>query len=186
MFSKKNTDSDITKLSKTYDTLSSKQTYLFEMIQDNNNKTKMAKKGEETAIDQDTEDSHTTTIIKGGNTYLVLHDRSEYYIYQGNNVEQNILTDGLQELMSKEYTTGTEKIKGKKYSFEEYNCSTIFMISNQVKLNEEVKTKFYFDNKNNLVYVKTEFGGKEELLQINVSEEVDDSIFEIPSDYAEN
>ena len=49
----------------------------------------MAKKGDKTIIDDYTEESHTTTIVKDNNTYLVLHDREEYYVYEQNNVEQN-------------------------------------------------------------------------------------------------
>lgn len=175
-----------TKLNKIYDTLTSSQTYLFKMTQNEKNQTIMAKKNEETVIDQYTEDSHSTTLIKDGDTYLILHDRNEYYVYEGNNVEQNLLTEGINELINKEFTSGTEKVKGKKYDYEEYNCSTIFMISNQLKLDEEVKTKFYFDKNKDLKYIKTTFGDTEELLEIELSNEVNDSLFIIPSDYAEN
>lgn len=175
-----------TKLNKIYYTLTSSQTYLFKMTQNEKNQTIMAKKNEETVIDQYTEDSHSTTLIKDGDTYLILHDRNEYYVYEGNNVEQNLLTEGINELINKEFTSGTEKVKGKKYDYEEYNCSTIFMISNQLKLDEEVKTKFYFDKNKDLKYIKTTFGNTEELLEIELSNEVNDSLFTIPSDYAEN
>ena len=63
----------------------------------------------------------------------------------------------------------------------------MFMVSNSLEANEaNIKTRFYFDKDNNLVYVKTINGDAEELMQINIEKEVDDSIFEIPSDYAEN
>ena len=175
-----------TKLNKIYDTLTSSQTYLFKMTQNEKNQTIMAKKNEETVIDQYTEDSHSTTLIKDGDTYLILHDRNEYYVYEGNNVEQNLLTEGINELINKEFTSGTEKVKGKKYDYEEYNPITIFMTSNQLKLDEEVKTKFYFDKNKDLKYIKTTFGDTEELLEIELSNEVNDSLFIIPSDYAEN
>lgn len=186
MILKNRDNNEGTRLKKTYDTLTSNQAYLFKMSQNDENKTTIAKKNEETVVDSYANDDHSTTIIKEGNTYLVLHNRSEYYVYKGNNVEQNILTDELKELFDKEFTTGTEKVKGKKYNYEEYNCSTIFLLSNQLKLDEEVKTKFYFDKDNNLKYVKTNFGDIEELLEIELSNNVDDSLFTIPSDYAEN
>ena len=181
------------RLSKIYQDLEDSQTYLFEIEKNNNNKTIMAKKGDKTIIDQYTKNSetnlenHTTTLVKDNNTYLILHDRKEYYVYTENNVEQTIVTDGLKEIISKSYTTGTEKIKGKKYSYEEYDGSSMFMISNLININDtNVKTRFYFDSKNNLTYIKTILDNKQELLKVTLEKDVKESIFEIPSDYAEN
>ena len=181
------------KLAKIYEELNNNQTYLFEMEQNSSNKTIMAKKDDETIIDQYSKDSesktesHTTTLVKDNNTYLILHDRQEYYVYQQNNVEQNILTDGIKEVIDKEYTTGEEKVKGKKYKYEEYNGSTMFMITNTLELDESsIKTRFYFDNNGNLTYIKTIYGEESELLKVKLENNVDDSLFEIPANYAEN
>ena len=150
------------KLTQIYQKLSESQTYMFEIEKNSNNKIIMGKKGDKTIIDQYTKNSetnvenHTTTLVKDNNTYLILHDREEYYVYQQNNVEQNILTDGIKEVIDKEYTTGEEKVRGKKYKYEEYNGSTMFMITNTLELDEsEIKTRFYFDNNGNLTYIKT-------------------------------
>ena len=170
-----------------YEKLNTSQTYLFEMESNDKNKIIMAKKGDNTIIDNDSENSHATTIVKDNNTYLVLHDREEYYIYEQNNAEQNILSDELEGISQKQFTTGNEKVKGKKYYYEEYPGSTIFMISNTLAANEEeTKTRFYFDKDNNLIYIQTINGAKQELLKVSIEKEVDDSIFEIPSNYAEN
>lgn len=178
---------DVKRLENLYNELNASQTYLFEMQESDEDKTIMAKKGYKTIIDDYTEDSHTTTIVKDNNTYLVLHDREEYYVYEQNNVEQSILTDGLQEVVNKEFVIGTENVKGKKYSYEEYQGSTMFMEASSLDVNEEeIKTRFYFDNDDNLVYIRTIKGVNQELLKINIQKEVDDSIFEIPSTYAEN
>lgn len=178
---------DIKRLENLYNELNTSQTYLFEMQESDDDKTIMAKKEDRTIIDDYSENSHTTTIVKDNNTYLVLHDREEYYVYEQNNVEQTILTDGLQEVISKEFVTGTEKVKGKKYSYEEYQGSTMFMEASSLDVNEEdIKTRFYFDNDDNLVYIRTIKGVNQELLKINIQKEVDDSIFEVPSHYAEN
>ena len=186
-------DDQTPKLAKIYEDLNSNQTYLFEMEQNSNNKIIMAKKADKTIIDQYSKDSetkiesHTTTLVKDNNTYLILHDRKEYYVYEQNNVEQNILTDGIKEVVDKDFTTGEEKVKGKKYDYEEYNGSTMFMITNTLELNEaDIKTRFYFDKNGNLTYIKTIYGEEQELLKVNLEKDVDDSIFEIPSDYAEN
>ena len=157
------------------------------MEQDEDNKTIMAQKGDKTIIDNYSDNSHTTTIVKDDNTYLVLHDREEYYVYEQNNVERAILTDGLKEITDKEFVTGTENVKGEKYVYEEYQGSTMFMNESSLDVNEEdIKTRFYFDNDDNLVYIRTIKGLNQELLKVNIQMEVDDSIFEIPSSYAEN
>lgn len=184
-FMTKNKKED-TKLLDIYDNLTSSESYMVTIEQDENNKTIMAKKGEKTVIDQYSGESRSTTLVKDGNTYLVLHDREEYYVYERNNVEQSILTDGLKELIDKTYTVGNEKVKGKNYDYEEYEGSTVFMISNTSSLNDEgVKTRLYFNKKSELVYVKTIYSEESELLKINISNEVDDALFEIPSNYAE-
>ena len=158
-----------------------------------NNKTIIIKDGDKTLIDQYSkeEDSatqnHTKTLIKENSTYLILPDRKEYYIYEGNNVDQTFLIDGIKEIMGKEYTKGTEKVKGKKYKYEEYSGSTMFLLSNSLNLDEnDVKTRFYFDSKDNLVYIKTIYGDKHELLKVSLTNDIDSSVFEIPADYAEN
>ena len=181
------------KLAKLYEELNNNQTYLFDMEQNSNNKTIMAKKADETIIDQYSKDSeskvesHTTTLVKDNNTYLILHDREEYYVYQQNNVEQNILTDGIKDVIDREYTTGEEKVRGKKYKYEEYNGSTMFMITNTLELDESsIKTRFYFDNSGKLTYIKTIYGEDSELLKVKLENSVDDSLFEIPANYAEN
>ena len=188
-----NKSSDDQKLAKIYENLKGSQSYCFQMERNNNNKIIMAQKGDKTIIDQyskegeNTTQSHTTTLIKDNNTYLILHDRKEYYVYEENNVDQTILLDGIKEIMDKDFSRGNEKVRGKKYNYEEYNGSSIFMISNTLNIDEnEVKTRFYFDKKDNLVYIKTINGEDTELLKINITRDVDDSIFEIPSDYAEN
>lgn len=175
------------RLAQLYNELNTSQTYLFEMGKGADNKIIIAKKGDKTIIDQYSKDSHTTTIVKDNNTYLVLHDREEYYVYANNNVEQSILTDELKNIIDKEFTTGEEKVEGKKYSYEEYAGSTMFIETISLDVNEgDIKTRFYFDNEDNLVYIRTIKGVNQELLKINIQKEVDDSIFEIPSNYAEN
>lgn len=188
-----NKSSDEQKLAKIYENLKGSQSYCFQMERNNNNKIIMAQKGDKTIIDQYSKEgenstqSHTTTLIKDNNTYLILHDRKEYYVYEENNVDQTILLDGIKEIMDKDFSRGNEKVRGKKYNYEEYNGSSIFMISNTLNIDEnEVKTRFYFDKKDNLVYIKTINGEDTELLKINIMQDVDDSIFDIPSDYAEN
>ena len=181
------------KLSKIYEDLNSSQTYQFEWEQNNSNKTIIARDEDKTLIDQYSKEddtanqSHTKTLIKDNVTYLILPDRKEYYVYEGNNVDQTFLTDGIKDIMSKEHTNGTEKVRGKKYDYEEYDGSSMFLLSNSLNLDEsDVKTRFYFDKKGNLVYIKTIYGDQHELLKVSLNKSVDSSVFDIPSDYAEN
>ena len=188
-----NKNSKVQELAKVYNKLNSSQAYQFKWEQNDNNKTIIIKDGDKTLIDQYSkeEDSatqnHTKTLIKENSTYLILPDRKEYYIYEGNNVDQTFLIDGIKEIMGKEYTKGTEKVKGKKYKYEEYSGSTMFLLSNSLNLDEnDVKTRFYFDSKDNLVFIKTIYGDKHELLKVSLTNDIDSSVFEIPADYAEN
>lgn len=147
----------------------------------------MAKKDDKIIIDQYSKDSHTTTLVKDNTSYLILHDRKEYIIYGPNIIEQNILLDGLKQFEGKECTKGNEKVKGKKYDYEEYSGSSMFMVNNSLDINEEdIKTRFYFDKKDKLVYIKTIYGEEQEILKVKLEKNVDDALFEIPSDYAEN
>ena len=189
----KSKNDNVQKLAKVYEDLKSSQSYCFQMERNNNNKIIMAQKGDKTIIDQYTKEeeantqNHTTTLIKDNNTYLILHDRKEYYVYEENNVDQTILIDGIKDIINKEFTRGNEKVRGKRYDYEEYSGSSMFMISNTLNIDEnEVKTRFYFDKNDNLAYIKTIYGDDNELLKISLTKDVDDAMFEIPSDYAEN
>lgn len=170
-----------------FDQINFNQTYLFEIQTNDKTKTIMAKKDDQIIIDDYSENSHSTTIVKDDITYLIFHDREEYYVYTQSNVDKNYLLEGLSEIKDKPFLTGTEKIKGKKYLYEEYNGSTMFMKDNNSEISEdEIKTRFYFDSDGSLTYIKTLKGSYQELLKVSVTNEVDDSIFEIPSNYAEN
>ena len=188
-----NKNSKVQELAKVYNKLNSSQAYQFKWEQNDNNKKIIIKDGDKTLIDQYSKDedsatqNHTKTLIKENSTYLILPDRKEYYIYEGNNVDQTFLIDGIKEITGKEYTKGTEKVKGKKYEYEEYSGSTMFLLSNSLNLDEnDVKTRFYFDSNDNLVYIKTIYGDKHELLKVGLTNDIDSSVFEIPADYAEN
>ena len=63
---------ETSKLTDIYNDLIASDIYSFSITQNDENKTIMAKNGEQTAIDQYLGDTHSTTIVKDGNTYLVL------------------------------------------------------------------------------------------------------------------
>ena len=184
----KNNKDEVSKLKILFDKISSNSsTYMFTAQKNDTEKTTMAQKGNQTLIDQYFNGVHRTTVVKDNVTCYILHDREEYYIYENSNIEQTILEDAIAELLERTYITGTEKIFGKKYDYEEYNGSSAFLLTNLRDVNEEnIKTKLYFDKNDNLKYIKTIYGeNEEELLNIDIKYEVEDSIFEIPSNYAE-
>ncbi len=173
-----------TKIENLYNNLLEQQSYLFSMKSDSA-QTTIAKKDKNTSIDNDGE-YRTTTIIKDGTTYLLDHSSKEYYIYEGDIEEGNIITDTLQELVGKDCNNGSEKVNGKTYKYEEYNGFAGFIMTETNKELDETKarTKFYFKG-DELCFIKTILEDTEELLEVQVSSDVPDEIFEIPSDYAE-
>ena len=83
----------------------------------------------------------------------------------------------------KSLVEGKEEIEGKNYNYEEYTGITNFAIKLTDENNSEnVKTRFYFDG-NDLVYIKTIVGDSQELLRVEISNDVDSNLFEIPNDY---
>lgn len=182
-----NKKDDVSKLKAIFEKINSSSTYMFTAEKNDEEKTIMAKKENQTLIDQYFSGIHRTTLVKDDTTCYILHDREEYYIYENSNIEQTILEDAIADLLQRTYTTGTEKVFGKKYEYEEYSGSSAFLLTNLRDVNEEnIKTKLYFDKNDNLKYIKTVYGeNDEELLNVDIKYEVEDSMFEIPSNYAE-
>ena len=182
-----NSQPKIQLLSEVYNQLSSNSSYQFQKEKDANNKTIIARDGNNAVIDNYTSGTHTTTIIKDNTTTYITHEKEEYYIYNNTNIDINVVESWLTDVVSREYTTGEEKIRGKKYYYEEYQGTTMFTDTNVLNDDEsQVKTRFYFDKDNNLVYIKTIFSQmEEETLKIEISSDIDKSLFEIPAEYME-
>ena len=113
-----------------------------------------------------------------------MHLEKEYYLYDSNEIDADIIKNGLNGIDEESYTRGQEKINGKNYYYEEYNDISTFFIWSKYDEEKEIKTRFYFNN-GKIVYIKTISEDTEELLKIEFSDNVDDSVFEIPNDYAE-
>ena len=171
-----------------YDKLSSMQSYQFTKEKDSKNKTIVAKDGDKTAIDSYADGQHTTTVIKDNKTYYILHDKEEYYIYNSTNIENSIVIDWIKDAIGKEHTNGEEKVRGRKLKYEEYTGATMFSETTSLDIDEsKTKTRFYFDKNKDLVYIKTKYeNGTEELQKIEITQEINSKLFEIPATYAEN
>ena len=185
------------KLSSIYQKMTENQNYSFTRYDlEEKNKTIISKKQGKTLIDMYNSGEHLSTLILDGDTYLILHENKEYIVYANNNQDEEILTEELEKITKQEYSTGKEKIYGKTYKYEEYKGVSNFLIYSDSNMDTaSIKTRFYFRGKE-LVYLKTiydtvnpetrERKQVEELQTVKIVYEVEDSIFNIPEDYAEN
>ena len=174
-----------TRLSKVYEKMNDKLTYSFEATLDNENKMVIKRKNNQARKDLTLEGELTTQIVRDGNTYLLQEDTKKYYEYLNNELELTELATIIQDLINnQEPTKAQEELDGDKYECEEYKGTSYFWLEPiEQSINEEKTTiKFYFKG-NNLKYIKTTINDKEELLQVNIEYNVDDSEFEIPSEY---
>ena len=137
-------------------------------------------------VDTYSNGTHTTDIIKDNNTYLIMYSAQKYYTYENNATELNELPNELNEIVqSQEPTKGEEEINGKKYKYEEYKGVSYFLIDFENELSEEeTNTRFYFDG-DNLKYIRTIMGEDSELIQVDASFTVNNSLFEIPDGFEE-
>lgn len=174
------------KIAKIYEKLSKAEAYMFEMTDPSDEKITIAKKNEATCFDMNSENEKVTTLVKDNSTYVISHSRREYTVYNADVAGETVIIDMLENIKDKEYTTGKEKINGKNYEYEEYKGFAGFMRSTNIDLEEEKSsTRFYFSG-NNLAYIKTiPQEGEEELLEVKISYDVPDELFEVPSDYTE-
>ena len=134
----------------------------------------MAVKGSNIALDMKSDSQHAAVVYKDNTTYIISHNEKMYMKQEGKDEESFeemslFKEDELEEMKDKDFTTGKETIEGTEYEYEEYN--------------EDGVTRYYFSG-NELRYMKNINNGEEQLLKINnISSQVDDSLFEIPSDY---
>ena len=177
--------SNSTKIAKLYNNLSKKETFSFTTTLDDNNKEIYAKNNNTAYTDTINDGEESKYIIRDGNSYLLRDSDKVYYTYRNNEVNLNKVLEQLSEIKDTELVEGKEEIDGKNYKYEEYTGITNFAIKLTDDNNsEDVKTRFYFDG-NDLVYIKTIVGNNQELLSVEISDDVDSSLFEIPKNYKE-
>ena len=172
------------RLANMYEKMMQNETYCITFQLDDNNKYTVSRKGNLANIDTYHNGNHTTDIIKDGNTYLLMYSTKKYYMYQNNETELAELSNTLNEIIqSQEPEKGQEKIDGDNYRYEEYKGVSDFLMNTDENVSEEeINTRFYFDG-DDLKYIKTIMGDTSELISVNVSYDVTDDIFEIPSDF---
>lgn len=182
----KTLDGSTSKVSKLYDALAQKQSYSFTTKLDEDNQMYYAKKGDMAYVAFSYEGDHANTLIKDGNSYLLLEDEKTYYTYQNNVTDLEKILLQLEEVKESQYTEGKETINGKRYSYEEYEGISEFLMKEEISTSQEkkAKTRFYFDQ-DKLVYIKTIIGEEQEILKVEISDNVNEKLFELPSDYQE-
>lgn len=184
--SKEKSKEDILQLNQLYETLQSKSSYSFTITLNDNNKMYYATLENKAYIDTIYKGTESKFIIKDGNSYLIMDDAKSYYTYKNNETDLNKVELELKNIKELEHKKGNEKIENKTYKYEEYKTLTTFamMDTSGVNENEEAKTRFYF-NGDKLAYIKTIVGEKQELLKVDISYNVGNDLFEIPSNYKE-
>lgn len=172
-----------TKVSTLYNKIKNADTYSFNFTADDNSKVFYAKSGEKAYMDTKYNGSETKYIIKDGNSYLIKDSDKRYYTYTNNNIDLDLVSETLADLINLEHNDGKEDIDGKAYNYEEYSVLTNIAISD-FSNETNIKTRLYFKGKD-LVYIKTISDRKQELLKVDMSTKVENNLFEIPSDYVE-
>ncbi len=158
-------------------------------IEGDKNKIYYSKNDNMAYTDSEYEGQNTEFLVKDGNTYLIQDDTKRYFTYTNNEIDLTKYSSVFEELSIKDFVKGKEKIDNTEYIYQEYQGITNFAIENlEEGLSEEeiqnIKTRFYFKG-DDLVYIKTIAGEKEELLKISISYKVDDNLFSIPEGYTE-
>lgn len=139
----------------------------------------MAKKGENLYTNITSASQNVSMMYKDNVTYMILEDQKMYMTSEGKDESvfgedtMIISKENLQQIYDRDFQTGKETIDGTEYDYEEY------------KLDDGTTEKYYFTG-DDLKYIKIiyEDGTEEEMAVNALSAEVDDNLFEIPSDYA--
>ena len=173
------------KTEKVYEEVSKANQITFTCTLDDKNKETIIVK-DNNAYKETTKDGKTSRyIVKDGNTYFLDEDSKKYYTYNNNTSILIELKQQLEKLQDLSKKAGKERIKGKNYSYEEFEQYQGFLINNKITVTDltKAKTRIYYDN-DKIVYIKTIAGDEEELLKVDISyNQVNDDYFNIPDEY---
>ena len=133
-----------------YDKIRNSQNFTFSMEEQSDEldyKVVMAQRGTDVCIDMFSSDEHTTTLVYKNEAYFIMHDKKEYYNYEDEEIDSDIVLSGLHNMTKKEYISGREKVNEKSYYYEEFdNETTDFIIYANTNETSKIKTRFYFEN----------------------------------------
>lgn len=178
-------DGTTSKVNKLYTELKEKKAFSFTTTLDEQNEVYYAKKDNVAYIETNYQGEKSKFIIKEGNSYLLVDDQKTYYTYQNNETNLDKIMVQLEAVKDNQYIEGKEKIENKEYKYEEYEGITEFLLKDVAMVEEQTaKTRFYF-NGGKLIYIRTIVGDYQETLKVDISYNVNDKLFKIPTDYVE-
>lgn len=167
-----------------YNNLSSKDSYSFKLTLDDKNSSYFAKQSDDKSYYEVTIDGKTSKyLMSDGNTYYIVDDQKAYFTYQNNMTYLNKMEVAFQDLLTMENSSGKEEVDGKEYEYIEYANVANFAIKPFEDLN--TKTRLYFKGKD-LKYIKTISGENEEILKVEISDKIDNNLFQLPEGYEGN
>ena len=174
----------VSRLSQLYDKLNQAESYTFKTTLNDQNSFSVAKQGESALAESYDEGEKDTYLVKGEDTYLLVENTKKYYTYANNTTYLAKITNDMEDVLDKEFTTGKEKIDNKEYYYEEFNEVYPFIINYKKSIDESTtKTRLYFEG-DNLKYIKTYVGDVQQLLKVDISyDKIDNNKFDIPKDY---
>ena len=179
LFNKK--PKDLTK--SMYDSICEKEKYTFSMEEvDSEIKYSLtiSKNSQNFCIDSISNEERTSTLVIDGNAFYVLHPQKEYYQYDSSEIDADILRSDLEAVKDQNYESGYETINNNKYYYEQFEGIATFAMLSDYNEESKIITRFYYD-KDKIVYIKTIIDDQEEeILKVDFSDSVDESIFEIP------
>lgn len=180
------------RVKKMYEKICKSQNFTFTMEETTteiNYRVSMAQRNKDVSIDMYSGDEHNTTLVLENESYYIMHNDKEYYNYGDEKVDSDIILSSLKNISKNEYTSGKEEINGTSYYYEEYNNSgTDFIIFANINESSNIQTRFYF-KENDICYIKNiiqnEDSKQEEIIKTYLTYKVDNTLFNIPEDYAE-
>ena len=171
---------------KIYNQLKESEKYQFTRKVNDEYQVTIAKSGDRAYEEETFNGKKTYYVVNEGDLYLLNKSTERYYKYQNNDEILHEITDAFSRIEGMTYTEGKEDINEKSYKYEEFKGIQEFLIDSNLYTDnsDEAITRFYYSG-DDLKYIKTIVGDKEELLEINIEYNVDDSLFEIPEGYSD-
>ena len=177
-------DTGISRIKEIFSKLEENPTYTFKTMLNDENQLVIARKENKAYVEVVDEGEKNTYIVDNNNTTVLVDRTKKYYTYENNNTYLTKVTNNMRQLLKQDYVSGMEKIDNKEYYYEEYAQSYPFLINYKATIDDsKTKTRLYFEG-NNLKYIKTYIGDIEQLLKVEMSYNIDNSVsFEIPKEY---
>ena len=171
---------------KIYNQLKESEKYQFTRKVNDENQVTIAKSGDRAYEEETFKGKKNYYVVNEGDLYILNKSTERYYKYQNNDEILHEITDAFSRIEGMTYTEGKEDINEKSYKYEEFKGIQEFLIDSNLYTDnsDEAITRFYYSG-DDLKYIKTIVGDKEELLEINIEYNVDDSLFEIPEGYSD-